>query len=315
MPEKVIAYVVRECLQGIEYLHSNKVIHRDIKGQNVLFTRDYGVKLVDFGVAAKLKDNRGRAKTVIGTPYWMAPEVIAMEDVPEGEDVAYDNRCDIWSLGITAIELAEGQPPLSKLQPMKALFQIPRNKPPTLGTSHKWSKAFHAIVERMLIKEYKDRPGAMMLLLDPFVTTFNENDAKKDLKECLAKTHPKVDESEKEWRVADPTPVAGPSIETLVADNSKKKAADLSKEEKNYGSSVRKTDNLAAMSSLTESAIVAALSKRHKDNVIYTFIGDILIACNPYKPLPIYSQNFVNLFAPNAVARCTIPHIFGIAEV
>lgn len=159
LKEEWIAYICREILRGLSYLHSNKVIHRDIKGQNVLLTDNAEVKLgmnmvnyaievliclcyvytVDFGVSAQLDRTIGRRNTFIGTPYWMAPEVIACDENP---DATYDNRSDLWSLGITALEMAESQPPLCELHPMRALFLIPRNPPPRLK-SKKWAKKFH----------------------------------------------------------------------------------------------------------------------------------------------------------------------------
>uniref|UniRef100_A0A4W5RU06 Misshapen-like kinase 1 n=1 Tax=Hucho hucho TaxID=62062 RepID=A0A4W5RU06_9TELE len=129
LKEDWIAYICREILRGLSHLHQHKVIHRDIKGQNVLLTENAEVKLVDFGVSAQLDRTVGRRNTFIGTPYWMAPEVIACDENP---DSTYDYRSDIWSLGITAIETAEGAPPLCDMHPMRALFLIPRNPPPKL---------------------------------------------------------------------------------------------------------------------------------------------------------------------------------------
>uniref|UniRef100_A0A8C9L9V4 Myosin IIIA n=1 Tax=Pavo cristatus TaxID=9049 RepID=A0A8C9L9V4_PAVCR len=123
MDELIIAYILHEALMGLQHLHENKTIHRDIKGNNILLTTEGGVKLVDFGVSAQLTSTRLRRNTSVGTPFWMAPEVIACE---QQLDSSYDARCDAWSLGITAIELGDGDPPLADLHPMRALFKIPR---------------------------------------------------------------------------------------------------------------------------------------------------------------------------------------------
>ncbi|XP_047523541.1 serine/threonine-protein kinase mig-15 isoform X5 [Pieris napi] len=165
LKEEWISYICREILRGLSYLHSNKVIHRDIKGQNVLLTDNAEVKLVDFGVSAQLDRTIGRRNTFIGTPYWMAPEVIACDENPEA---TYDNRSDLWSLGITALEMAESQPPLCDLHPMRALFLIPRNPPPRLK-SKKWAKKFHSFIETVLVKDYHQRPYTEQLLKHPFI--------------------------------------------------------------------------------------------------------------------------------------------------
>uniref|UniRef100_A0A8C7YL41 non-specific serine/threonine protein kinase n=1 Tax=Oryzias sinensis TaxID=183150 RepID=A0A8C7YL41_9TELE len=151
--EDWIAYICREVLRGLSHLHSHHVIHRDIKGQNVLLTENAEVKLVDFGVSAQLDKTIGRRNTFIGTPYWMAPEVIACDENPEA---TYDYRSDLWSLGITALEMAEGAPPLCDMHPMRALFLIPRNPPPKLK-SKKWqvcepSHTFNSQMERHVVQ-------------------------------------------------------------------------------------------------------------------------------------------------------------------
>ncbi|XP_074598882.1 serine/threonine-protein kinase msn isoform X8 [Brevipalpus obovatus] len=165
LKEEWIAYVCREILRGLAHLHTNKIIHRDIKGQNVLLTDNAEVKLVDFGVSAQLDRTIGRRNTFIGTPYWMAPEVIACDENPEA---TYDNRSDLWSLGITALEMAESQPPLCDLHPMRALFLIPRNPPPRLR-SRKWNRKFHSFIETVLVKDYQQRPYTDHLLQHAFI--------------------------------------------------------------------------------------------------------------------------------------------------
>ncbi|XP_038050196.1 mitogen-activated protein kinase kinase kinase kinase 4-like isoform X2 [Patiria miniata] len=188
LKEEWIAYICREILRGLSHLHANHVIHRDIKGQNVLLTEDAEVKLVDFGVSAQLDKTIGRRNTFIGTPYWMAPEVIACDENP---DATYDNRSDLWSLGITALEMAEGQPPLCDMHPMRALFLIPRNPPPRMK-SKKWSKKFSNFVEKCLVKNYHDRPNTTQLLKHPYIKDLpNERQVRIQLKDHIDRTKKK----------------------------------------------------------------------------------------------------------------------------
>lgn len=184
--EDWIAYICREISRGLSHLHASKIIHRDIKGQNVLLTDNAEVKLVDFGVSARLDKTIGRRNTFIGTPYWMSPEVIACDENP---DAKYDNRSDLWSLGITAIEMAESHPPLCDMHPMRALFLIPRSPPPRLKPSRKWSKKFHAFIETILVKDYTQRPHTDHLLRHTFLKDIpNERQVKIQLKDHLDRT-------------------------------------------------------------------------------------------------------------------------------
>ena len=182
LKEDWIAYVCREVLRGLTHLHACKVIHRDIKGQNVLLTDNAEVKLVDFGVSAQLDRTIGRRNTFIGTPYWMAPEVIACDENP---DATYDNRSDLWSLGITALEMAEAQPPLCDMHPMRALFLIPRNPPPRLK-SKRWASKFKNFIETVLVKDYHQRPYTDQLLKHPFVRDIpNERQTRIQIKDLI----------------------------------------------------------------------------------------------------------------------------------
>uniref|UniRef100_A0AAR2KJK2 non-specific serine/threonine protein kinase n=1 Tax=Pygocentrus nattereri TaxID=42514 RepID=A0AAR2KJK2_PYGNA len=192
LKEDWIAYICREVLRGLSHLHSHHVIHRDIKGQNVLLTENAEVKLVDFGVSAQLDRTIGRRNTFIGTPYWMAPEVIACDENPES---TYDYRSDLWSLGITALEMAEGAPPLCDMHPMRALFLIPRNPPPKLK-SRKWSKKFLTFVESCLVKNYMHRPCTDTLLRHPFIKDLNERQVRIMLRDHLDRTRKKKGEKE-----------------------------------------------------------------------------------------------------------------------
>uniref|UniRef100_A0A673JCG5 non-specific serine/threonine protein kinase n=1 Tax=Sinocyclocheilus rhinocerous TaxID=307959 RepID=A0A673JCG5_9TELE len=167
LKEKQIAYICRETLQGLNHLHETGKIHRDIKGANILLTDRGDVKLADFGVAAEISASVAKRKSFIGTPYWMAPEVAAVE-----KKGGYNHLCDIWAVGITAIELAELQPPMFDLHPMRALMLMSKSsfQPPKLKDKSKWSAGFHNFVKMCLIKSPRKRPTAETLLQHPFVT-------------------------------------------------------------------------------------------------------------------------------------------------
>ncbi|XP_069027495.1 mitogen-activated protein kinase kinase kinase kinase 4 isoform X5 [Embiotoca jacksoni] len=196
LKEDWIAYICREVLRGLSHLHSHHVIHRDIKGQNVLLTENAEVKLVDFGVSAQLDKTIGRRNTFIGTPYWMAPEVIACDENPEA---TYDYRSDLWSLGITALEMAEGAPPLCDMHPMRALFLIPRNPPPKLK-SKKWSKRFLSFADSCLVKNHLHRPTTDALLRHAFIRDLaNERQVRIMLKDHLDRTRKKREKEGPEY--------------------------------------------------------------------------------------------------------------------
>ncbi|KAH3757889.1 protein serine/threonine kinase [Pelomyxa schiedti] len=161
MPEEAIAAIIAHVVEGLVFLHSHKLMHRDVKAANVLLTAAGEPKLADFGVSAKLKSTVCRATTCVGSPYWMSPEVI--------KGVPYSFKADVWSLGITCIEMAEGKPPFFNVNPYKVIFTIVAKPPSTLSQPNNWSPEFNRFIARCLVTNPEQRPNAADLLSDPFI--------------------------------------------------------------------------------------------------------------------------------------------------
>jgi serine/threonine kinase 3 len=163
LDELEMGAIIRDTLLGLSYLHSLKKIHRDIKAGNILLNLQGHAKLADFGVAGQLTDTIVKRNTVIGTPFWISPEVI--------QEIGYDTKADIWSLGITAIEMAEGRPPHADMHPMRAIFIIPTESPPALKRPLEWSQRFNDFIAHCLVKKPEERTAADELLKHEFITT------------------------------------------------------------------------------------------------------------------------------------------------
>ncbi|CAB0034186.1 unnamed protein product [Trichogramma brassicae] len=178
LTEPQIAYVCQHMAKGLAFLHKAKVIHRDLKAGNVLLTMAGGVKLADFGVSAKNKHTLQKHDTFIGTPYWMAPEVVLCETF---RDNPYDFKVDIWSLGITLIEFAQIEPPNHEMSPMRVLLKIQKSDPPKLEQPSRWSKEFNDFISKALTKDPQSRPTAEELLKHPFLARTLDSKPIRDL--------------------------------------------------------------------------------------------------------------------------------------
>ncbi|KAG1951040.1 STE20-like serine/threonine-protein kinase [Pimephales promelas] len=186
LTEPQIRVVCKQTLEALVYLHENKIIHRDLKAGNILFTSDGDIKLADFGVSAKNTKTLQRRDSFIGTPYWMAPEVVMCET---SKDRPYDYKADIWSLGVTLIELAQIEPPNHEMNPMRVLLKIAKSEPPTLAAPSRWSPEFSDFLRKALDKNVDNRLSALQLLQHPFVSNVEDN---KPLRELIAEAKAEV---------------------------------------------------------------------------------------------------------------------------
>uniref|UniRef100_A0A8C2EIL8 non-specific serine/threonine protein kinase n=1 Tax=Cyprinus carpio TaxID=7962 RepID=A0A8C2EIL8_CYPCA len=188
LTEPQIRVVCKQTLDALQYLHDNKVIHRDLKAGNILLSLDGDVKLADFGVSAKNTKTIQRRDSFIGTPYWMAPEVVMCET---SKDRPYDYKADIWSLGVTLIELAQIEPPNHEMNPMRVLLKIAKADPPTLQQPSKWSPEFNDFLKHALDKNVDNRWSTAQLLQHPFVSSVTDS---RPLRELIAEAKAEVTE-------------------------------------------------------------------------------------------------------------------------
>uniref|UniRef100_A0A672SJM0 non-specific serine/threonine protein kinase n=1 Tax=Sinocyclocheilus grahami TaxID=75366 RepID=A0A672SJM0_SINGR len=286
LEEPIISYILYGALLGLQHLHNNRIIHRDVKGNNILLTTDGGVKLVDFGVSAQLTSARLRRNTSVGTPFWMAPEVIACE---QQYDYSYDARCDVGSLG---------DPPPELIQPLatraKALQAIPGVSDWVLGIiklgySLQFARRPPHFRGMCLIKDFETRPSVTHLLEHPFIKQAQGKDTS-----------------------------LGQQLSVLIREQQDVGNRIKTRHER---INTRKTliiescpdDDLVDLEVLDEETIIAHLQRRYQELQIYTYVGDILIALNPFQNLNIYSPQFSKLY--HGMKRSTNPpHIFATAD-
>ncbi|XP_051969899.1 myosin-IIIa-like [Xyrauchen texanus] len=305
LEDSIIAYILHEALMGLQHLHINKTIHRDVKGNNILLTTEGGIKLVDFGVSAQLTNTRLRRNTSVGTPFWMAPEVIACE---QQLDSTYDERCDVWSLGITAIELGDGDPPLADLHPMRALFKIPRNPPPTLHQPELWTNEFNDFICKCLIKDFEFRPNVFDLLQHVFIKKIlgREKTLQKQLMELI--------DLNQQIGVIEKTSHHG---KTERGDSNSRHERIHTKKGSYMTSESQACDvveDLAILEVLDENTVTEQLQRRYAMEQIYTYVGDILIGVNPFHETELYTPEHSKIYI-GAKRTSNPPHIYAVADI
>ncbi|KAG5675871.1 hypothetical protein PVAND_005739 [Polypedilum vanderplanki] len=285
--EEHLAYILRETAKAIVHLHENNVIHRDIRGSNILMTKEGEIKLCDFGLSRDTRSTNGKRKTCIGSCSWMAPEIIA-----SAKGSSYDSRADVWALGITAIELADGKAPFADMHPTRAMFQILRNPPPTLYRQSNWSQNFNDFILECLEKNHDHRPFLIEVMEHPFFTELPSNDyyLSQELK-ILYK---------------DVETINFPTQNETIIHNGLLKTHD-NKIEKLY------VEDLAALEKLSDDTILDEVKNRFKNGSTYSYIGDVLLSLNPNKEFPIYDRKFHNRYLFKSRSD-NAPHIFAVAD-
>ncbi|XP_066969641.1 neither inactivation nor afterpotential protein C [Macrobrachium rosenbergii] len=292
MSETLISYILREIIKAVMHLHASHIIHRDVKGMNVLITEEGKIKLVDFGQCAHLSETMGKRNTAVGTPYWMAPEVIECE---QKQDHDYDNRADVWAIGITAIELADGDPPYADIHPVRALFQILRNPPPVLRRASDWTQDFVDFIAECLVKTCDHRPVILEIIEHPFIGNVPEDatEVKKKL----------IDEKKR-----------------LMALNNKPERPMTAiarqgylKTDRHAAAKKMVVDDLAALEFFNDEVVLESLYSRYQDGHIYTWLADVLLAVNPFSEKCKYDAD-VQVKYKSKARNQNDPHIFAIAD-
>ncbi|XP_050526951.1 neither inactivation nor afterpotential protein C [Daktulosphaira vitifoliae] len=293
LKENQIGYILRELIKVICYLHENNVVHRDIRGSNILLTKDGHVKLVDFGQSRELQSSGFKTNTCIGSPAWMAPEIVLAEYKDKSEDSpCYDKKIDVWATGITAIELGDGKPPFLDIHPTRALFQIARNPPPGLFRPSNWSQLYNDFIAECLEKNPDHRPFAEELLEHPFISEVSDN-TRLEIKSIM------------ESIVDDVSSIRKPEVRIIKNGYLKTGRTEPARP--------MHFEDLAALKEVSEESVLRELQNRHSNGQNYTFVGDVLLYLNPnVDNVTCEKKNHYRY--QNKCRSDNEPHIFSVAD-
>ncbi|CAH1975462.1 unnamed protein product [Acanthoscelides obtectus] len=289
--EDHIAYILKDVVRALIHLHENKVIHRDVKGSNILLTREGEVKLCDFGLSVNLRKQDETITAVLGSPCWMAPELVNAS--PDKKNACYDNRVDLWALGITAIELGDSQAPFQEMHPSRAMFQIIRNPPPMLQKISYWSENFHDFISECLTKDYEYRPYMAEIIEHPFLAQVPENNYHLSLELKTQMKDVKIDPRRRPPEVT--------VIDKMLKRGIKEELEPMYDED------------MAALNNIMENEVVDVLEKRFELGEQYSFVGDILLSLNPNCRRTFYGEEYHHKYQAKSRSD-NAPHIYAVAD-
>eukprot|EP01119_Soliformovum_irregulare_P019453 TRINITY_DN6156_c0_g1_i1.p1 TRINITY_DN6156_c0_g1~~TRINITY_DN6156_c0_g1_i1.p1 ORF type:complete len:1408 (-),score=424.58 TRINITY_DN6156_c0_g1_i1:57-4280(-) len=336
LSEPQICCICANVLRGIAYLHSNKKIHRDVKSANILMDEEGEAKLADFGISGRLHNTMDKKSTLIGTSHFLAPEVVM--ETGEG----YDAKVDIWSLGITLVEMAEMVPPRYDEHPMKVIFSIPNNPPPTLRTPSAWSREFNDFIAKCLVKDPIERATAQSLLSHPFILKANQHKAslkeivnetllvsrnrasrvfsKEPSQQELLKEKPSLVPNDRVWIPHATQAFVLGTVKSLIGrdvivttETGEESTRPMSALVKCHSLDTT-FDDMVTMPDLNEPSLLHNLRRRFEEGLIYTSIGSIIVAVNPYLVLPLYGTAVMTKYHHLHVKQELPPHLYGLAE-
>ncbi|KAK3908653.1 Neither inactivation nor afterpotential protein C [Frankliniella fusca] len=295
MNEDHIAYILKCTIKALVHLHERHVMHRDVRGSNILLNAAGEVKLVDYGLSRELDSTMGRKSSCLGSPAWLAPEVVACSNTHQDHSEGYDNKCDVWSIGITAIELGDGKAPLQDMHPTRALFQILTNPPPALYRPANWTQLYNDFITECLEKNPENRPFMPELMEHPFITALPEND----------------DHFQTELKVIAET--ASAAIRDRRYDEVIVRHGFIQKDQSNAVETMV-VEDLAAMEVLTEDTIARELEERYRRGCYHTFVGDVLLVINP-------NADIANMYGKARQSKYQFksrsdnePHVYAVAD-
>lgn len=295
MQEDHIAYILKSAIKALMHLHERHVMHRDVRGSNLLLNANGEVKLVDYGLSRELDSTMGRKSSCLGSPAWLAPEVVACSTSHKADSDGYDNKCDVWSIGITAIELGDGKAPMQDMHPTRALFQILRNPPPALYRPANWTQLYNDFITECLEKNPENRPFMAELMEHPFITALPESDDhfQTELKVIAESVCAAVRDKRAE--------------EVLVRDGF------IQKDQSNAVDPMV-VEDLAAMETLSDEAITRELEERYRRGFYHTFVGDVLLVLNPNMEVPsMYDKQRQSKYQFKSRSD-NQPHVYAVAD-